>query len=383
MSINLSKIESEYFCAAPWVNLHVNFTGHVKPCCYGSQAGYQSVHSESWNYSSQNQPELTHLKQQLVSGTEPAYCVGCHERAWYSEFLNPDLVVNDLQDFHLKSVDVRWGTTCQLSCTYCDQWNSSTWAALENRVDRTIPIIGRSYKNKYDELFDFINQHRDHISRVNLLGGEPLLLNENHRLLEAINPDTQIEIFTNLNVDLESNRIYNKLIGRSAVTWRISMENVGDRFEFVRRGANWDLQVSNLKKLQQDLSGSCSTMSTQSQFCAYSATRMHELYDFVDTVPGLYINWSLMLNNPQCLNFFRFPDRYKITALEFLDRQITHIDEPQRQSLFDLQQAITQSLKQEQLGIIQSLIDFHKIQEHKYFDDKYIFTDLWPEYLSN
>lgn len=381
MSINLSKVDSPHFCAAPWTNVHVNFTGHVKPCCHGSHEGYGSIQQGVWDYTNPDHPELIQLKQQLIAGVEPEYCQNCHERAWYSEFLNPDLIVEDVASFNLKSVDVRWGTTCQLSCTYCDQWNSSTWAQLEHRANRTIPIAGRAYKNKYTELFEFILTHREQIQRVNLLGGEPLLLNENQRLLESINPDTAVEIFTNLNVDLSDNTLYQQLIQRNRVVWRISMETTGKHFEFVRRGAAWERQVANLQRLSRDIHNTDSIMTTQSQYCVYSATRMTDLYDFVETVPGLSLNWSLMLHNPECLNFFLFPEQYKTQSLEQIEVLLSRVDNVVQ--LQNIQQQLLKRFHDVKTDIVEQAVQFHRIQEAKYFGNQFRFLDLWPEYSVN
>jgi len=382
MTINLSDVNSAHFCAAPWVNIHVNFTGHVKPCCHGSQVGYDSVQQGAWTYTDPRHPTLTALKTQLLSDSEPAYCQGCHERAWYQEFLVPELSVNQVDDFKLKSIDVRWGTTCQLSCTYCDQWNSSTWGQLEHRANKTIPIQGRSYQDYYVPLFNFITEHQQQIQRVNLLGGEPLLLTENNQLLECINSDTHVEIFTNLNMDLNKNKIYQKLVSRNKVTWRISMENVADRFEFVRRGADWKQQVANLQQLSQDIAGTDSTMSLQSQFCVYSATRMPELYDFVSTVPDLTISWSTMLNNPACLNFFLYPESHKVQCLQDISDIQKHMadSDPGKYDLTGIMTQLQHSWQKLDPHIVTNCVKFHQTQQHKYFHDQKNFTDLWPEY---
>jgi organic radical activating enzyme len=67
----------------------------------------------------------------------------------------------------------------------------------------------------YEQVCDFIEQHYEHIHEVALVGGEPLLLPENERLLDVIPESAIVTLITNLNVDLQNNKIFRKLAQRS------------------------------------------------------------------------------------------------------------------------------------------------------------------------
>mgnify|MGYP000573819595 CR=1 FL=1 len=56
------------------------------------------------------------------------------------------------------------------------------------------------------DVCDFINANYKHVRDVALVGGEPLLLPENERLLDVIPDDCNVTIITNMNVDLEKNK---------------------------------------------------------------------------------------------------------------------------------------------------------------------------------
>lgn len=388
MTINLSKNPPEHFCVAPWVNIHINPEGNIKPCCYGSGTDFGEIQNLDWSYITGDNKTLNQLKSDMMSDTQPAYCHGCTEAQWYEEFLNPDLILSHEHEFQLKSIDVRWGITCQLSCTYCDQWNSSTWAQLEQRSgNKIIPIQGRTYKNQYDPLLEFIKTHRDHIHRVNMLGGEPLLLPENSQLLDIIRPDTRVELFTNLNLDLERNPIFQKLADRDNVTWRISMENVEHRFEFVRRGASWDQQVKNLKLLSEITRSQNSDMNLQSQYCVYSALRSQELYDFVSGIAGLSVEWSLALSRPTELDFFQYPRSLKEQSLVAFEKYKSDFVQGREiysvpATISDVIEKLHQNLDHETAGIIHQCHEFHQNQAKHYFNNQNNFAELWPEFAT-
>ena len=105
---------------------------------------------------------------------------------WHNN-VNPDFDYATAGDqYHYPViVDVRWNTTCNFSCNYCDPSASSKWAQLKQ-----VPFKSGS-RPYYEQVCDFIEQHHAHIHEVALVGGEPLLLPENERLLDVI-PDTAI-----------------------------------------------------------------------------------------------------------------------------------------------------------------------------------------------
>ena len=65
-------------------------------------------------------------------------------------------------------IDVRWNSTCNLSCNYCGPLDSSKWAALKQ-----IPVNNNT-RQYYAEVCDFIEKNYQHVKEVALVGGEPL-----------------------------------------------------------------------------------------------------------------------------------------------------------------------------------------------------------------
>ena len=116
----------------------------------------------------------------------------------------------------------------------------SKWAALKQ-----VPFKSGT-RPYYEQVCDFIEQHHEHIHEVALVGGEPLLLPENERLLDVIPETAIVTLITNMNVDLEKNKIFKKLAQRNKVGWSMSFDNVGERFEYVRHGGSWQTLQNNL-----------------------------------------------------------------------------------------------------------------------------------------
>jgi hypothetical protein len=217
------------FCMAPWTNIHVGTMENLQPCCAGAGVDYKV--SQLAHYVSDDNQDLREIKQSFLQGVIPSGCQGCQEHNWYSQFLGQ--VPIGTNDFNLLSLDLRWSNTCNLTCMYCGSGNSSAWAALSNRSS-AIPIAVSNRIQDKEILINLIQQHQSTLQRVSLLGGEPLLIKENIRVLELLSPTIEVSIFTGLNVDIETNRLYHMLLDMPNVYWTISMENVGKKFEFVR-----------------------------------------------------------------------------------------------------------------------------------------------------
>lgn len=360
-------------CLAPWVNLHISTAEQVKPCCRG--AGIEAAIPSISSYVQGTYPALEVLKQGLLSDEEPIACMGCQERNWYSEFEDATDTALKEPQLKLQSIDLRWSNLCQLTCLYCDGAFSSSWAAINTKTEQK-----KSYRISTDKsvLLEMVDRSKQTIKRVSLLGGEPLLIKENLMVLEMLRPDVKVDVFSGFNLDLDNNPIYQKLITMPNVQWSISMETLGDKFEFVRRNAQWSRQVHNLKKLQEQ-SSSKYTPSFQSQFCVYSATCIEDLYLLAADL-GYTINWN-WLSFPDQLDFSSFPDEHKIKALDQFEnvKKLRHVDDciPVVDHLVD---NITASFGKGSWHSVKRCVEWHQQREHIYFQNDRNFLSLWPEF---
>jgi organic radical activating enzyme len=376
--MDLSDISHENFCVAPWVNLNVTVRQNTKPCCAGGNIT-DKLSSSNWNYFEKSNSKLIEIKQELLAGKTPEYCSNCKsERNWYKEFTDTPLIISEIDDFNLQSIDARWNNTCQLSCTYCSGFESSKWAQLLSMQSaESVTESHRITQEHINKIYQLISNNN--IKRVSMLGGEPLLIKENIRLLELLDKSVGIEIFTNLNVVLEGNKLFEQLVQRPNVKWYVSMETIGKKFEFVRRGANWDRQVHNLEKLTTETHGK---VTLQSQYCAYNALHLHELYEFADQYPELGVNWGSAMQQPQYLNFLNFPKVFKQQSLDQIDQCLQRWPE-NIHSLTDIRQQVVDNMDSITPGIVGKCIEWHQKQESQFFNNQFDFVELWPEYTVN
>lgn len=375
---------SNFYCASPWRGLHINIRGDVKTCCAGNPNMLGNLNTQTIT-EILNGPELTEIRSTLRQGKTHSYCRNCvdreskgasSERQWHNkinEFFDTTQAGLDYE--YPALLDIRWNSTCNLSCNYCGPLESSKWAALKK-----IPINSNTRKY-YQDVCDFIEQHNQHVQEVALVGGEPLLLPENERLLDVIPADAVVTIITNLNNPLENNQIFKKLARRRRVGWSMSFDNIGNRFEYVRYGANWDLQLHNLDLVQDLMKNNGHWGGIHAVYNLYNATRLVEFKQFA-TARGLSIKWQ-NLGVPAALDPRRHGKEIAQLAAAEIERVFATCNiDAEEQLLFSTALGVYQSKTQSDLEMLSQLQKFVIEIEQYHPDQLGQFARLWPE-LSN
>lgn len=285
---------NNFFCAAPWRGLHINPRSNVKTCCAGDPNILGNLETQSIE-EILNGPTMKEIRQTLAKGQMHSYCSNCiqaerfgadSERKWHNS-QNPDIDYATAGDqYHYPVIaDIRWNITCNLSCNYCSEWCSSKWAALKGKPFKY------ETRHYYEEVCDFLQKHYDHIKEVALVGGEPLLLPENEKLLDVVPPQATVTIITNMSVELENNKIFKKLAKRNGVGWSMSFDNINEKFEYVRYGSNWNLLKNNISTVKNLMKTNGHWGGIHAVYNLYNATRICELRQFAEE-QGLTVLWQ-------------------------------------------------------------------------------------------
>jgi radical SAM protein with 4Fe4S-binding SPASM domain len=305
-------VSKETFCGKPFSGLFLSPDGGIKYCC--------ALNENLGNINEQTIDEILNndlskdIREKILNNEwhdACRYCKNVEDRGGESERITTLDKMEDFKDsnYKLEQIDLRWSNTCNLSCTYCNSMFSSKWAAIFNEK------INQNKSNTEESLIQYIIDNNETLSTVLLLGGEPLLQKQNEKLISNINCD--ITILTNLSVVLNDNKIYNNLIEKDNVKWNVSFETIGDKFEYVRRGADWNVFKSNLYEL---FNRTGRKIGAQPVYCLYSALNLSEYYDFINEC-GFFDNvfWQV-LNHPKNLDIFNYPKNVKLLAIQEIDK---------------------------------------------------------------
>jgi organic radical activating enzyme len=234
------------FCAAPWAGLSVDPDGLAKACCISEQRIPLDKISQARTHKA-----FVEIRQHFIDDQQHTNCRQCWER----EKINSDWesrrsiyqydYFNDLDDphqFRLEHLDLRWSNTCNLNCVYCSSTFSSKWAELQGK------------KQRYRVALQISDQDLSNLKVLQLAGGEPMLIKENLDILSrlsSLNPSVDIEVTTNL-TQIQNNAVYKMLKNFDNVSFVVSFESTGSKFEYIRNQAIWSSFRKNLEILAMD-----------------------------------------------------------------------------------------------------------------------------------
>jgi MoaA/NifB/PqqE/SkfB family radical SAM enzyme len=375
-------MSNNFYCAAPWRGLHINPQGDVKTCCAGKRPITGNLNTNNIT-EILNGDFMQEVRQSLSKGIAHSYCSDCEqadksgfnsERNWHND-QNQDIdyTTAGLQYHYPVIVDVRWNTTCNLSCNYCGPIASSKWSSLKG-----IPFKSGT-RPYYNDVCDFINANYKHVRDVALVGGEPLLLPENERLLDVIPDDCNVTIITNMNVDLEKNKIFKKLAQRKNVGWSMSFDNIQQQFEYVRHGGNWEILNRNLS-IVKELFTKGHWGGIHAVYNIYNATRITEFREW-STTQGVSVLWQKLFQ-PEFLNPFLHGPMVANLAIEEIKKfYATGLTTDFELQMFNNALETYEQITQERPNITRIFKGYTNQIETKFHPDQAgQFQKLWPEF---
>jgi len=366
------------FCKSPWASIFVETDGRVKSCCPGDFYWGDLNHNSLEEIL--NSATVLEIKQGIINDEPVEYCKNCRQdekftgtsqRFYYDYMELPDDILNSTTALELKNIDIRWNPLCNMACVYCRPDNSTLW---QQYMKIPISSLDRTY---YKDLLQLVSTHTETIDSVFLLGGEPLIQNQNIELLKTLNDNCEIQVVTNLKANLEKNLVFNELKRKQNVEWNLSFENVGERFEYVRKGGNWQQQIKNIEILKSIPAHKVTLLGV---YCVHSALNLRELYEFAHSAD---IDIHLQqLYNPTCLNILNFSKEIRQKAIDEIDAVLNL---PYFNNFMEKNQIFLNTMRQMLIDKSDEQPTVHKefcnwidqfesmAKPHKTFDE------LWPE----
>ena len=249
--------QAEHFCSVPWSHFKVDMSGNINTCVVGGHPLGDLKNDSIENILSN--PALTGIKQNLSQDILDNNCRKCHPyenkvdddnsynflRGLYNSMFKSAIINYDNPtEFALQGVDLHWSSLCDLKCITCWSKQSSSIAKEEGKEILHTP------NETADKLIDYIVANQETLKEIYLSGGEPTLINHNLRLLKKLRRDLsfQIRINTNMMYDPD-NQIIKELQEFPNVLFTVSADAMGDRFNYIRRGADWNKFLKNLDNL--------------------------------------------------------------------------------------------------------------------------------------
>lgn len=354
--------QSKTFCMHPFTGLATREDGAIKVCCRSHPVGFiqQNSLEEIWNNDAMKRirksvltnirpPEcapcfnledqgVESLRERHISGTIPEARINLYPRAL--DALNDDYSM----PFELPTMELKLNNLCNLKCRMCNPTDSTSWddwAVVEkyykqedNYLVKTIQdlkLMESPYLDKFTDnpkWWDSFEKLLPFFRRVEFAGGEPLTDPTHYRILEMLQPyakDIQIKYATNLtSLGKGKRNIFDYWPAFKSVAVNVSIDGLGESYEYIRGNAKWNEMIDNIKKVQSipNVSRIVGAVAVQVSNVLILDKMIEYFLDDLGIV--FYTN---MVNYPNVLSIQVLPNNLKhlaVQRLEFVrDRVLT------------------------------------------------------------
>ena len=212
-------------------------------------------------------PKLKQLRQDNINGKLDSdfcrMCVKVEQQGQRSRRIDTADFYQDWDSTNkkIRSLDIKLGTLCNLKCTICSPNASSSWVPDARLMG--IPLTDINYYNKSEdkniELSALDNTVLADLEMIKFWGGEPLIDEKHADILEFLD---QQGILKNCRVLYNTNATHRvsdrvlKLWSRAKlVELYFSIDDVGERFNYQRFGADWSQVCDTLTWYKDTLPG--------------------------------------------------------------------------------------------------------------------------------
>lgn len=242
---------NNYFCVLPFFSYEKDLGSNQNIYCCRLPPGTDIKEVQHAIKNKQRSPACSTCWKLEDQGLESERKI--HNRTFdYYADRDLELIEQDAIDngFTPKIIKIATSNLCNGTCITCGPSASTAWAKLENRS------IRYSITNISD--IDFKD-----IIQLSFVGGEPLLEKKNFDILEELielgNTNCFISIVTNGSIEL-SQRQLTVLSQFKNLNLCLSIDGVGDQFNYIRWPLKWNqLQhnITQFKQITQHISVSC------------------------------------------------------------------------------------------------------------------------------
>jgi MoaA/NifB/PqqE/SkfB family radical SAM enzyme len=319
-------------CALPWNGIFVNPDGNVSNCAVIQQP-LGNINSEALPAHFFNETSIA-IRTDMINGIRHKRCNACYSvedntgpgeenhsnRSWYKKqtlkFYKNYEIFNQPNKFEPTILDLRWRNTCNQACVYCGPDLSSLW---ENLLSKDSGISNTENLTRSKE---YIFNNLENVKHVYLAGGEPLLMKDNEEILtRLLSIDPTIDIRINSNISNIRTPVFELLQKFENVKWTISVDSIGELFEYMRWPGNWNQFVENLLKVQQQVGDQ---INFNMVWCILNSVEIFDAIDHLLNI-GFHENMFIVqnLNFPPQLSVLHLPEKEKSVIKNLISERMT------------------------------------------------------------
>jgi len=266
-------LDSDTFCMMPWLHLHAFPDGRAYPCCFALDALPVGDLNKDSMETVFNDGPMRQMRLNMLENKKSQQCTKCYDQEKSGFFslrlssnkhfghnvsMTDNTTKNGSVDFTIKYWDIRFSNLCNFACRSCGTWFSSNWYEDHKKLTGKVPShakimrVGRTANDIWEQML----AQFDHVEQFYFAGGEPLIMEEHYKILKELDNRKMyhVRLIYNTNFskltfkDMDVLKLWNKF---DSVAVGASLDAMGDRAEYMRKGTVWREIEENRRRMQQ------------------------------------------------------------------------------------------------------------------------------------
>lgn len=322
-------------CPLPWMHLATHPEGKATLCCISDHTNNMSAARTNGSVLNFNRNKVIEImnsdtyvdvRKQMRNGVKPKPCLRCYEEennGIYSKrqqeikrFGTDYNDINGTINPNLEFIELRLGNLCNVKCRTCNPASSTQWIVEYEKLQNTL-----SYVTKYplkidtnwtqsDEFWGDLLENSKDIKLIYINGGEPTLVEKHWNYLERLierGLHKQVKLWYSINMTNLPNKLLDIWKEFKEVEVHCSIDDIGDRNSYLRKGTRWVDVEQNLQKIINNPWIQASVTQTVSWMNIYYLEEFKFYFDKL----GLHVQ-SNLVHDPKFYSISILPNNVKL-----------------------------------------------------------------------
>ena len=306
-------------CALLWSHVANEPGGSCRTCCIAKHR-IKDKNGNEMNLASNTMTEILkskfveEIREEIRDGGEPDNCETCwiDERngkkskrqvynEYYAHWYGDHYIIWDQVPERVVDAQLIFDNTCNLKCRSCNTNYSSKWR--EEAIDRGVPFWENEHPvdmmdEKLSTFWTDLDNWTNDILRLEIMGGEPFYMKqfrEFAKLLIERKTSQRIALTLSTNGTVANKELLESMASNfKDLAFSVSIDGVGDKFEYLRHPGNWEETKSNLD-YYYELHNSMYPVNVQ---ITHTVTALNVMYlpEFYEYFKNRWPNFNIWLN---------------------------------------------------------------------------------------
>ena len=333
------------FCILPWIHFYLSTDGNVLPCCISDRNRPLGNLKNSSIESIFNGDKMKRVRKNMLNGRKSQECENCYKKEknnliskrqssnkkWDNLIHNvkkvteEDGTLNDIKiiDFHLGLNSV-----CNLMCRTCSGVSSTKLAGEEKKILNSSKNFDKILTvNEKKTIAKRLSSHIANAEMIAFAGGEPTRQQEQYDILDQLlkykkNHTVSLRYTINFTtLKYNGNSIIDYWKKFDDVLVNASIDGYGNKFEYIRHGANWNAVEDNFIKLKKECPHIKFRVNSVVSFLSVeSIIELQRIWHENGVLPIENFEISLMLENSGYYEIQSLPKHHKERISNIIDQ---------------------------------------------------------------